>query len=310
MVGIDAGGRHLRGIAVDLDAEIVAADTVRLAETGAQDVITAIVALGRQLAERAGSRCLALAVGASGIVQHDTGRVVLSPDLPALVDVPLAAELEHGLGVPVAIDNDDLLSAVGEAAYGVASGCRDVVFLSLGFGLGAGVIVGGRPLHGSGAAAGAIAYLTPGPLSERASGRAIAARYARDAGLPAPNPEAATVFAVARDGDSVARRVVVDAVRALGDAVVNVAALLDPEVIVLGGGLMNNRAEILEPIAARLAAAVPYPPRLAVSTLGDDAVARGAALLALTIADRRLATRFGQQPGPPEPSRVNSLELV
>jgi predicted NBD/HSP70 family sugar kinase len=91
---------------------------------------------------------------------------------------------------------------------------------------------------------------------------------------------------------------------------VNVAALLDPEVIVLGGGLMNNREEILGPVSERLARAVPYPPRLTVSSLGADAVARGASLLALTMADRLLATRFGRQPGPPEPGRVGALELI
>ena len=101
------------------------------------------------------------------------GRVLLSPDLPGLTGLGLAAALEDRLGVPVAIDNDDLLAAIGEAASGAAIGCRDVVFLSLGYGLGAGIIVDGRPVRGAANAAGAIGYHGPGRLEDRASGRAI-----------------------------------------------------------------------------------------------------------------------------------------
>ena len=118
-----------------------------------------------------------MVAGVSGIVDHDGGRVLLSPDLPGLDGGSVAAALQERLGVPVAIDNDDLLAAVGEAAAGAAIGCRDVVFLSLGYGLGAGLIVAGRPVRGASNAAGAIAYLAPGRLEDRVSGRAIPARY-------------------------------------------------------------------------------------------------------------------------------------
>jgi glucokinase len=245
--------------------------------------------------------------------------------------VPVRERLGDLLGVPVTIDNDDLLAAVAEAATGAAVGCRDVVFLSLGYGLGAGIIVGGRPVRGADAAAGAIAYLAPGQLSERASGRAIPLRYrklaavapAREGGsaegrgpVKSGRPtatdqlDAAAVFARAAAGDGIAARVVAEVVDALGELVVNIAAILDPEVIVLGGGLARAGDVVLAPLADRLARSVPYPPRLAPSTLAEQAVAHGAALLAFSLAKQHLAARYGAATVVPEPARVGALELV
>jgi predicted NBD/HSP70 family sugar kinase len=331
VLGVDAGGRHLRAILADLQGTALAAvtrDIGGLDERRLTDVI-AEVALETTKAAAAGN-LIAAAIGISGIVEAQSGRVLLSPDLPGLEGADVRERLGAALGVPVAVDNDDLLAAVAEAALGAAIGCRDVVFLSLGYGLGAGVIVGGRPVRGAGAAAGAIAYLAPGRLGDRASGRAIPIRYrelaeanrAPTAGgtpggrvgagaePPAWPGDAAAVFERAAAGDELAARVVSEVLEALGDLVVNVAAILDPEVIVLGGGLARSGALLFSPLADRLAGAVPYPPRLAVSTLAEQAVAQGAALLAFSLAKRHLAARYGSAAVLPEPARVGALELV
>jgi predicted NBD/HSP70 family sugar kinase len=245
---------------------------------------------------------LAVVAGISGIVDHDAGRVLLSPDLPGLDGFDLAAALEARIERPVAIDNDDLLAAIGEATAGAAVGCRDVVFLSLGYGLGAGLIVGGRPIRGASHAAGAIAYMSPGRLEDRASGRAIPARY-REALARRPvrvDPDAddrpivtvgdaRTVFGLAAAGDATAVRVIGEVVAELGDLAIDVAALLDPQVIVVGGGLAQAGPALFGPLAERLAGALPYPPRLAASALQDAAVLHGASSLALVLARRRLA---------------------
>jgi predicted NBD/HSP70 family sugar kinase len=213
----------------------------------------------------------------------------------------------------VGIEGDDLAAAVGEAALGAARGCSDVVFLSLGYGLGAGLIVGGRPVRGTRGAAGAIAYLVPGKLEDRASGRVIPVRYrerARGAGRPMGRLDAKRVFHLAAEGDRAAVAVVTDVVDALGQLVVNVAALLDPEVIVVGGGLTASGATLLDPLADRLAASVPFPPRLVPSELGDDAVARGAAVLALALGKRGLAEGLRSPSVRAEPARIGALQLV
>jgi len=203
----------------------------------------------------------------------------------------VAKLLSDRLDIPVTVDNDDLLAAIGEAAFGAAAGCDDVVFLSLGHGLGAGLIVDGRPVRGARSSAGAIAYLAPGRLEDRASGRAIPSRFLERRAVRRTARHAVTaerVFELAHDGDRDATAVVDDAMDALGDAVIDVAALLDPDIVVLGGGLVAE-VGLVERLQARVSAALPFPPRLVGSALGEDAVARGAASVALSHAQRALA---------------------
>ena len=300
VIGIDAGGRMLRAAIADLGGTLGAriAQPVRHAhdhEALVEDVITLIEELARTVPTGA---VQAVVAGISGIVDHADGRVLLSPDLPGLNGSHLAAALTGRLGLPVAIDNDDLLAAIGEASAGAAVGCRDVVFLSLGYGLGAGLIVDGRPVRGASHAAGAIAFLAPGRLEDRASGRGIPLRYrelADAAGSPHATvwgdgvADARAVFERAEAGDPIAVGIVAEVVGGIGDLAVDVAALLDPQIIVVGGGLANAGSALFGPVEARLRQALPYPPRLVPSALEDTAVLYGATTLALALARRRVA---------------------
>ncbi len=305
VVGIDAGGRTLRAAIGDLHGTIRGRTARPVRDsTDRGTLLDDLVALVDELVDGVERRALrAVVAGVSGIVDHDGGRVLLSPDLPGLQGGSLAAALQERLGVPVAIDNDDLLAAVGEAAAGAAIGCRDVVFLSLGYGLGAGLIVAGRPVRGASNAAGAIAYLAPGRLEDRVSGRAIPARYgaarAKRGAAQADEAhevepwvgDARVVFELAAAGDPIAGRVVAEVVTDLGDLAIDVAALLDPEVIVVGGGLADAGPALFGPLERRLRASLPYPPRLVPSALEDAAVLHGAVSLALALARRGLAGR-------------------
>jgi predicted NBD/HSP70 family sugar kinase len=294
VIGIDAGGRTLRASIADLAGNLRRRVARPVRDPGARDgLVDDLAALVGELSAdvRPGS-VQAVVAGVSGIVDHDEGRVLLSPDLPGLDGLALAQALRDRLDLPTGIDNDDLLAAIGEATSGAAIGCRDVVFLSLGYGLGAGLIVAGRPVRGASNAAGAIAFLSPGRLEDRASGRAIPGRYRIVAGREgdgASISDARSVFELAARGDRVAAQVVADVTADLGDLVVDVAALLDPEVIVVGGGLAEAGAALFAPLSERLAAALPYPPRLVPSALEDAAVLHGAVSVALALARRRLA---------------------
>lgn len=313
VLGIDAGGTRIRAIVTDLDGTVRGGATglVRSPRDGAAVVRTIADVAAEARASVGAERVLASAAGISGIVDQAAGRVLLSPDLPGLHGLPVADRLERALGTPVGIDNDDLLAAVGEAALGSARGCMDVAFLSLGYGLGAGLIVGGRPVRGAHAAAGAIAYLAPGKLEDRASGRVIPKRYLDlTRGDRGRRVDAKRVFRLAAEGDRVAASVVREVVDALGELVVSVAALLDPEVIVLGGGLTASEGVVLAPLQERLRSSVPYPPRLVTSELGEDAVARGAAMMALALAKRRIAQSGRRSAVRTEPARIGVLELV
>lgn len=293
VLGIDAGGSHIRVVLADLEGRMQAraARTLRSMRRR-ESMVTSIVRLAREVAERAPQRVVAATVGISGIVNPDSGRVMFSPDLPALEGAPVADLLADAFGMPVAIDNDDLLAAVGEATFGAATGCANVVFLSLGHGIGAGLLVDGRPVRGARSAAGAIAYFAPGRLEDRASGRAIPRLYLERRAIRSEvntGISAERVFQLAGQGDNVARTVVDEALGALGDAVVDVSALLDPQVVVVGGGLVRGQSGFVERLQELVAAALPFPPRVVESELGEDAVARGAVSSAIGLAQRALA---------------------
>ena len=306
VVGIDAGGSRVRVVLTDLEGRVLSRATGTIGSGRRIDSFArAIGKLVGDVSSRAGAHLVAGGAGISGIVDAASGKVLLSPDLPSLDGKEVAARLTDALGIPVSIDNDDLLAAAGEASFGAARGCTEVAYLSLGHGVGAGLVVGGRPVHGARSSAGAIAYLAPERLEDRASGRALPRRYLerRDAGH-VTTLHAERIFELAATGDPDARAVVEDAVLALGDLVVNVAAMLDPEVIVLGGGVVRGQPELRDRLQDRLVDALPFPPRLVVSELGEDAVARGAASLALTLAQRRLSG------APAERGRFGVLEFV
>jgi predicted NBD/HSP70 family sugar kinase len=303
VVGIDAGGRTLRAAVADLGGTIRGrvARPVRDRSTrpprrrprGSRRRPRQARPTARDPRSRPGSR---------GSWTIEEARPA-SPDCPAGLPRPAGTlgdrfgSGRHRQRRPAGGD--------GEASVGAAIGCRDVVFLSLGFGLGAGIIVDGRPVRGIAHAAGAIAYLAPGRLEDRASGRAIPIRYRaalerarRDddaaGGQPAETGpgavhDARVVVDLAAAGDRVASQVMTDVLADLGDLVVDVGALLDPEVIVIGGGLAEAGAAILAPLERRIDAALPYPPRIVASVLEDAAVLHGAVSMAVALARRRIA---------------------
>lgn len=322
VVGIDAGGSMLRGVLADLDGTI----RRRVARPArdprdAERLLEDLALVARDAIGSVDSRRVrAAAAGLSGIVDHAAGRVRMSPDLPGLDGVDVAARLTEALGIPVEVDNDDLLAAIGEAAAGAARGATNVVFLSLGYGLGAGILVDGRPVRGSAHAAGAVGFLGAQQLDERASGRAIPGRYIAalvragrgpDVAATMPGLDARAVFERAEAGEPIARGLVADAVAAIAEMATDVAAIVDPSVIVLGGGLVANSSVILDAVAERLAATVPFPPRVVPSALEGAAVVHGAVALALAHARTRLQGAPGAHEAPPGRARRRTvLQLV
>ena len=322
VVGIDAGGSMLRGVLADLDGTIrrrVArpardpSDADRLVEDLALVAREAIGFVD-------GRRVLAAAAGVSGIVDHAAGRVRMSPDLPGLDGVDVASRLTDALRIPVEVDNDDLLAAIGEAAAGAARGATNVVFLSLGYGLGAGILVDGRPVRGSAHAAGAVGFIGAQRLDERASGRAIPGRYIAalvrsgrgpEVAATMPGLDARAVFERAAAGEPIARGVVADVVAAIAEIATDVAAIVDPSVIVLGGGLAANGPPILDAVAQHLQATVPFPPRVVLSALEGAAVVHGAVALALAYARSHLPGAPGARDAAPGGARRRTaLQLV
>jgi predicted NBD/HSP70 family sugar kinase len=294
VLGFDIGARFLRGAVCDLRGQILARQDVELPTPGAEAAMDAMRTLSQALLEATGKpRHLVdgCVVGVPGVVDGETGRISLALNVPGLEERPFVTELEELLGLPVRADNDINLAALGERWHGIARGVDDFVFLSIGTGFGAGLVLGGELHRGHHGFAGEMDYALAGSeddVDPSAVGVAgIAARLAaRDGAKTAVTPpyDARSIFAAARSGDSLAHDVVAEVARRVAAHVAPIAAVADVALVVLGGGLGTNGDLLLDPIRSRLSEWLPYPPRVEVSSLGDAAVLTGAVAVGLRAA--------------------------
>lgn len=293
VIALDVGGTAMKGALIGRAGGVLA--EVRRPTTGAGGamVVEAIGAAAAELAALAENSGLAVSgagVVVPGIVDEAAGRAVYSANL-GWRELPLAEILVGRLGMAVALGHDVRAGARAEAAMGAARGIRDVVFVPIGTGIAGAVICDGRVVSGGGYA-GEIGHLVvrPGGAACRCGGRgcletvasaaAIAARFTARSGLPAAG--ASDVVRRLDQGDRAAREVWDEAVAALADALAATAAVVAPELVVVGGGLAEAGDRLLVPLGARLAERLTYHrrPRLVRAALGDRAGCLGAGLLA------------------------------
>jgi predicted NBD/HSP70 family sugar kinase len=285
VLGFDLGARFLRAAICDLDGEVRARQDVELPGAAAQDVLDALGELRHSLVESAGlddDLLDGVVVGVPGVVDTE-GRVRLT-SVPGLDGMQFGAEVERRLDRPVTAENDINLAAVGERWRGVARGVEDFVFLSVGTGLGAGLVLHGELHRGRNGAAGELDIVSSGlpeeidPCADAVSALAqrVVAESNGDQTTLTPPYDPRAVFMAARAGDGVARGIVEEEARRIALHIVPLAAVADVALVVLGGGLGANGDLLLEPVRRLLAEWVPYPPRVEVSTLGEAAVLTGA----------------------------------
>jgi predicted NBD/HSP70 family sugar kinase len=292
VLGLDLGARFLRGAICDLSGAVRARQDVEMPGAGMDSVLTAAADLRDRLLTAGALPADALAAvvaGVPGVVEAPAGTVGLAGNIPGLEGLRIAPAIEQRLGLPATVDNDVNLAAIGEQWRGVGHGVRDFVFLSVGTGLGAGLVLRGELHRGAHGAAGEVDFALGGDLEREndpaASGvTALAARLAAERDLPTalePPYDARTIFAAARGGDELAEAVVEEEARRIAEHVIPIAAVADVGLVVLGGGIGANGDLLLAPIRRHLAQRCPYPPRVEVSTLGDAAVLTGALALGL-----------------------------
>ena len=286
VLGVDVGARFVRGAICDLQGAVRARHDLERADAGAEAALAQIAGLQAALIDAAGvqgERIDGAVVGVPGVVDAGTGRLDLADNVPGLGGMAFGAELERVLGLPVQVDNDINLAALGEQWNGVASGVEDFAFLSVGTGLGAGLVLGGELHRGRHGAAGEVDFVATGlerdidPCAAAVS--AMAAQLAAEPGARttlAPPFEVPGVFAAARAGDPVGLAVVEEEARRIALNIVPIAAIADVALVVLGGGVSANGDLLLAPVRERLATWLPYPPRVEVSSLGEAAVLTGA----------------------------------
>lgn len=301
---VDLGGTHLRVALVDDNGRILEQhkqDTPK--GDSAEDIIDALV----QAAERWSCSELpivAISIMVPGAVSCDKSVVVQAPNLPSLVNFPLKSELEQRLGWPVLLENDANAAAVGEMWIGAARGCRDVVSVTLGTGVGGGVILDGKLWRGSHGSAGEIGHTTVDPFSGLkckcgntgclelfASATAIV-RMTRerlaefpDTSLNSGELTARKVYDAGRNGDELALAIFKRFGMYLGIGLANVINFVDPQIIVISGGVVNGwdlfAGEMYRQIEERAFHAISQQVKIAKAECGDNAGLLGAARLAL-----------------------------
>ena len=286
VLGLDVGGRFLRGAICDLRGDVRARLDVEIGGSDAARVLDQIADLRARLVTATGldgSLVNGAVVGVPGVVDAERRGIALATSVAGLEGVTFGSDLERRLDLSVSLENDVNLAALGEHWQGVASGVDDFLFLSIGTGMGAGLVLRGELHRGHNGAAGEVDFALVGlaqdvdPCAGAVS--AFAARLVAEADRPtaltAPY-DAREIFAAARGRDAVAGEVVDEVARRIALHIVPVAAVTDVSLVVLGGGLGANGDLLLEPVRTRLESWIPYPPRVEVSSLGEAAVLTGA----------------------------------
>ncbi|HLI60619.1 MAG TPA: ROK family protein [Solirubrobacteraceae bacterium] len=297
VVGADIGGSNVRVAAADLFGEPICDLKRPTAKGGSRAVGVQILELVSEAIERASAGHgppLALGVSSPGVVDQASGRVtsLAYNVVPEGGFDPLEVVRER-FDLPVLVENNVNLAAVGEQWFGLARGVSTMVFIAIGAGIGMGVIIDDQVVRGAHGAAGEIAYLPlvgdpfnprhrlHGGLEDEIGATGIIAAF--NARRRDGDPELASVeelFELAVAGNATAQAVVDHVASRLGTAIATVCAILDPELVVLGGGIGSSPL-LLRPVRGAAAALVPMTARIETSRLGERAALQGAIAVAL-----------------------------
>ena len=313
IIGIDLGGTNIKGGVFDADRRLVLRRSIATeADRGFEHVFDRLVGLIRDLIRQAGLKPLdvrGLGLGTPGPLSHRRGFIYGSPNLPGWRDIPLRQRLQAAVGLPVVLDNDANVAALGEFVAGAGRGTRHMVMLTLGTGIGGGVIADGRLLRGHFENAGELGHTIVYPggepcpcgqngcLERYASANAVgrraaeAIRLGESSTLVAPLRQhgrltSRDVVEAVRAGDTLAVRVWGEACEALAIGCVNFQHTLNPQRVVLGGGMANAGELLIERVREKLAALswnlFNDRPEIVLAECGEDAGIIGAAALVET----------------------------
>ena len=310
-IGIDLGGTNIKAGVVDGGGKILYKDSVKTqAERPYQEVCRDMAALAKDVAAKAGidfADVAGIGVGSPGTVDSEKGVVVCAYNLK-WAQVPLAEELQKRTGLSVKAGNDANVAALGEALFGGGKEYSDSILLTLGTGVGGGIIIGKKIVEGFKSAGGEAGHMViraggqpctcgrRGCLEAYASATALV-RMTKDAmlkdteslmwalcGGDIVNAGGATAFKAMKDGDKTAAAVVRKYIKFLGEGIVNFINVLRPEAVILGGGVCAEGEYLLAPLRKfikRYSFGSKFNPqtKLVTAELGNDAGIVGAAAL-------------------------------
>lgn len=310
-IGIEVSGRGQRVVVSNSDGQILGQAYAIDSSAPATTVIDTVEGLIDQACHRAKippGDVSAAGIAFGGPVDSARGLTLLSHRAPGFENFPLVHLIEERFGIPTVMENDARAAALGESMYGAARGSRDLVYIHLGTGVGAGIIVDGQFVRGPSGTAGEIGHMMiatdgpicscgkPGHLEAYASGPSILSRFriaasegGEDSGIQmAENERTLTVRSIFNESERVngpARQIVAETVQVLGIAVANLITVLSPGVVVFGGYVAESGSVLIEPLSARVRQ-YSYPAaarrvRITRSFLGADANVTGAVALAV-----------------------------
>ena len=311
VVGIDVGRRWVRAALADITGSIVARRDERTKARSASALIGQIGRIAHELAAEAGLRWKQVShatLGSPGVFDPARGLVEMAPNLPGWGRHGIVEAVRAELGTNVAFENDVNLAALGERSRGHGRGVDNFVYLWVGTGIGIGIVIDGRLYRGAAGAAGEIGYMAIGArdpqdratrrrgVFEESASAAGIVRSAERLGMPAPRT-AEAVFAAARRGDPAAMRAVEAEAGLLAAGLATIASVLDPELVIVGGGVGKSGDLLLDPLVRELRGLSPFRPRILLGALGEDAVLHGAVATALEAARREVFARSSREGG-------------
>jgi predicted NBD/HSP70 family sugar kinase len=310
-VGLDFGHQHIRVAVCDLHGEPVVDDwspaEVDHAPAESLDLAYELVREALRSAGIDRDRVLGVGIGLAAPINKLTGELEADGILPGWHGIRPAAEMEQRLGIPVQLENDANVGALGEKAFGVARGVDDLIYIRLSAGIGAGLILAGQLYQGVSGVAGEIGHVLVQPdglicrcgnrgcLETIASPVAVAAMLDRSLGK---SVSVHRLLELVEAGDRGAHRAVADAGEAVGRALSMLVSALNPELVVVGGDLASAGDPLLDSMKAAIKRHAVAPAsaavRVTVGTLGDRAEVLGAAGLILAQSPHALAQRVEQ----------------
>ena len=302
VIGVDVGRGWVRAAVANLAGQIIARDDKPNDAQSASALVALISHLARDVVAEAGlswSQVVHAVIGTPGVFDEQSKRVLFASNLPEWGQHGMLAELQTAFGLSLAVENDANLAALGERSCGWGSNASTFVYIWIGTGVGMGIVINGALYRGARGAAGEIGFLPFGSdevveesgkisdsylgMFEEATSAGGIVRQARERGLPESlSPK--QIFDAAHQGDGKALAVVEQEGYRLALAIAAITAVLDPELVVLGGGIGQRGELLIPPLERRLQQLTPLRPRIVASKLGGDSVLLGSIATALEVA--------------------------
>jgi len=302
VLGVDVGRGWIRAAVANLAGQIIARNDQPNDAQSASALVALISRLARAVVADAGlswSQVVHAVIGTPGVFDEQSKRVLFASNLPEWGRHGMLAELQAAFGLSLSVENDANLAALGERSCGWGSTASTFVYIWIGTGVGMGIVINGALYRGARGAAGEIGFLPFGSdevveesgnisesylgMFEEATSAGGIVRQAQERGLPVSlSPK--QIFDAAHQGDGKALAVVEQEGYRLALAIAAITAVLDPELVVLGGGIGQRGDLLIPPLERRLQQLTPMRPRIVASKLGGDSVLLGSIATALEVA--------------------------